>query len=116
MAVQQDFILAKYEDGTLTISMIPPTPIGGMSIEFVAQKHFGGETKLIQKYIASGLNGQSGITVTNSGMGVFNVQIDSVDSSGLNFGNIAYAANRTNSGMFAALTEGYIILTPNTGQ
>ena len=67
----------------LTVTLTPPTNIGGWSIRWMAQRYFGGLSGLVTKYTASGFDGQSGITITNSGQGVFNVQINSADSSGM---------------------------------
>ena len=57
-------------------------------------------------------DGVSGITVTNSGAGQFQVAIRSVNTSGLDLGNYAYTFIRTDSGFRTTLAEGYVILTP----
>jgi hypothetical protein len=104
--------LIKYEDGILTVSMSPPVAIGGWEIQFKTTKRFGGTTNLFTKSVASGFNGQSGITITNSGAGIFNIQVNSVDSSGLDFGNYAAVSERLNSGSRTTLTEGFLLLMP----
>ena len=114
MPVQADFSMSKLEDGVLQINMTPAVPIGGWSILFQVVKRFGGTSGLIVKSAASGFNGTSGITVTNSGNGVFNVNIWSADTSGLQFGNYVYNATRTNSGFNTVLSEGVFLLSPNT--
>ena len=107
-----DFALARYEDGVLTIPMVPPVAIGGWSIRYTEQKRFGGSTNLITKSVASGFNGASGITITNSGQGIFNIAINSVDSSGLEYGNDAFVVERMDSGHRTSLTEGYRLINP----
>ena len=112
MPVIADFNLVRYEDGTLTISLSPPTPIGGANIRFLVQHHFGGISGLIQKSVASGYNAVSGITVTNSGQGVFNVALRSVDTSGFEYGNYAYTTERLDSGSRTVISEGFMKLLP----
>lgn len=107
----QDFSFQKFGDGTLQISLTNPTPIGSWDIRFLVLKRFGSTSGLIQKYYSSGFTG-SGITLVNSGQGTLNVSLRSVDTSGLEFGNYAYVAERTNSGLFNAFAKGTIILLP----
>lgn len=113
MAQQVDFALAQYADGTLTVTLSPPVPVGGWEIEWVMQKHFGSESPLVRKSVASGFNGASGIRVTNSGQGEFKVTINSVDTSGLDPINYVHSARRLTSGSRVPLAEGYVILTPS---
>jgi hypothetical protein len=115
MPTNTDFQLAKSEDGTLTVYMAPPTAVGGWTVEFRVQKYFGDSSGLIRKYLASGLNGASGITVTNSGQGTFAIDLQSINTSGMSFGNYAYTVERTDSSQRTILSLGYMILTPNTG-
>lgn len=115
MAVLTDFSLARYEDGILTISMAPPVAIGAWDIRFRVQKRFGGTSGLITKSITSGFNGSSGITITNSGQGQFNVAINSRDTSGLEYGNYAFSTERFESGSRTILSEGYLQLMPGVG-
>lgn len=116
MPALQDFTIAKNEDGTLTISTAPPVAVGGWEVEFNLSKRFGSDTPYIRKSAASGYYaGQSGITVANPVQGVFNVRLNSVNTSGLEFGNYAYAFSRLNSGSRTVLSEGYMLLSPNMG-
>ncbi len=112
MPVLVDFSLSRPESATLTVSMTPAVPIGGWSIQFQALKRFGGISGLITKSVSSGFNGLSGITVTNSGQGVFNISLYSSDTSGLSYGNYAYSNMRLDSGFITVLTEGYLQLIP----
>lgn len=112
MAVLTDFAFIKFEDGVLTISMSPPVAIGGWEIQFKTTKRFGGVNNLITKSVSSGYNGQSGITVTNSGAGIFNVALGTQDTSGLEYGNYAAVTQRLNSGSMTTLTEGFLLLMP----
>jgi len=109
-----DFSLGRYEDGVLTVTLTPPTPIGGWTIRFMAQRHFGGLSGYAVKYTASGLDGMSGITITNSGLGIFNIQLNSSDMSGLPFGNYATGSERLDSGQRTDLTQGFWSLNPST--
>jgi hypothetical protein len=101
-----------YQDGILTINMIPPTPIGGWSITWSLTKRFGSTDYIAQRFVSSGLNNVSGINITNSGEGIFNVQVKSVDTSGLEWGNYAIYVKRTDSGFVTPLQEGYMVLQP----
>jgi len=112
MPVIADIPFTKFEDGTLTISLEPSVAIGGWNIQFQVWKRFGGESGLITKSTASGYNNVSGIDITNSGLGIFDISIGSHDTSGLDFGNYASKAERLTSGNRTVLTEGYLILTP----
>ena len=115
MSVQVDFSLARYEDGVLTVSMEPPVPIGGWTIQFAVVKNFGGTNYLINKSVASGYNNASGINILNSGNGVFNVNINGVDTSGMNYGNYAHATTRLDSGAYTVLAEGNFTIGPSMG-
>ncbi len=115
MPTQSDFSLTPLEDGVFIINMAPGTPIGGWAMRFQAQKRFGGISGFMQKYTASGYNGQSGINITNSGQGQFNVQLNSVDTSGLNFGVYTYCCERLDVGSRTVLSEGFITLLPGGG-
>lgn len=115
MPIQADFVLAKFEDGVLTISMVPAVAIGAWDIRFQLNKNFGmGQgSGLINKSCCSGFNGVSGITVTNSGQGTFNVSIQGINTSGLDYGNYAYTVQRYNSGFSTVLSRGYLLLEPS---
>ena len=112
MPVYTEVTVTRYDDGVLTIGLAPPTAIGGWDISFEVEKRFGGTSGLIVKSIASGYNGQSGITITNSGAGIFTVSITSPNVSGLDYGAYAYQACRLDSGFITTLAEGYINLIP----
>ena len=108
---QQDFSLCKGEDGILVISMTPPVPIGGWPIEWSASVAFGG-TAFVTKSCASGYHGVSGITIQNSGAGIFQVRINSVDTSGVEFGAYAQKCLRTQSGFQTEIENGFWNITP----
>jgi hypothetical protein len=107
--MQMDFAYTIRNDGTLGITLAPPIPVGGQSFVFGVGVRLGGSMNLIQKSIASGFAG-SGITITNSGNGQFNVTIAAQDTSGWSPGNYAYQFQRTQSGQFSTAVEGYMIL------
>ena len=114
-----NFQWARWNDGVLTINMQPPVDVGGWGIQFSVFHRMGGgagdniNSGLIMKSIASGIaNGASGITVTNSGQGIFQVFIDSNDTSGFPYGNYAAVVSRVGSGVRCVLDEGYLNVTP----
>jgi hypothetical protein len=110
-----DFTLARYADGTLIISMAPPVAIGGWNLRLQVLNNFGGISGLIQKYSASGLNGMSGITITDSGNGVMQIQFNSQDTSGMDYGNYAMILEKLNSGSRTPIAEGFLTIGPTGG-
>lgn len=112
MPVLADFSFAKYQDGTLTISLSPPTAIGGWNIVYNQYKRFGSNTPIFTYSVASGFNGASGITVINSGQGIITMRIREENTSGLPYGNYAGMCERMDSGYRTTLSEGYMILVP----
>lgn len=106
--------LLAYSDGVLTIGLQPPTAIGGFSLEAKVTKRFRGESGLITKYCSSGnAAGASGITVVNSGQGIFNVSIRESNTSGIDPGTYALQVKRTDSGLATVLVQGWVVLLPN---
>jgi hypothetical protein len=108
-----DFTMPLGDDGILAIPLQAPIPIGGMPIQFEVEKYFGGTSGLIVKNVASGFNGASGITITNSGQGVMNIQIFGTDMSGLQYGAYPHTLINMTSGTRTTLAEGYLLLTPS---
>ena len=92
----------------------PPTDIGGWNIQFKVNRRFGDEfaSGFINKSVSSGLNNASGINVTSSGAGRFNISINGVDTSGMDTGAYSYQVVRIDSGARTVLSEGYINLLP----
>lgn len=109
MATLTDFSLFLIEDGTLSVSLVPPTPLGGFGIQFVMTKRLGGSTIILKSMNSGYSNGESGVSMVNSGTGVFNVSLYASECSGLDAGAYSYTVNRTTSGKATALTEGYRI-------
>jgi hypothetical protein len=112
MPIIANFTLARLEDGVLTIGLEPPAAIGGWNLQLTCMKRFGGQTPLFLKSCASGFNGVSGITVVNSGQGIFNIPINSVDTSGSEYGNYATFIERLDSGFRTVIDEGYLTVNP----
>jgi len=105
------------EDLTVAVAMQPPTDISTWSFQFQVLARLGGSSGLITKSFASGyMGGQSGITVVNSGQGVFNIGINSPETSGWDSKNYAYQGRRMNSGSQNVISEGYLIVLPGIGQ
>lgn len=112
MPVLADFSLVKFEDGVLTVGLQPAVPIGGWDMRVTFTKRHGQVSGYFTKCVASGYSAASGVSIVNSGNGVFSVTLDSVDTSGLEYGNYAYTVERMDSGHRTVLTEGYLLLTP----
>lgn len=109
--IATDFSMGVGTDNIVTINMVPPVAIAGWSIKFWCCKRFGGKsTPLFEKWYASGYNGVSGITIVNSGEGIFNVRINAVDTSGFDAGNYANGCDRLSSGAVTQLSEGFLNL------
>lgn len=106
-----DYAIVKLEDGILNVSMAPPVAISGWTLQFQLSKRAGSTSGLI-KSCASGFNGVSGITVTDGSQGVFRMTLNSVDTSGVDFGNLFYNVTRLDSGSRTVLTEGYNLVNP----
>ena len=106
--IVQDFSLATMEDGILVISLAPATPVGGWEVRFWQAKRFGGipASGMIMKSCASGFY-SSGITLQNSGQGVFNVSLWASEMSGREQGNYAWRLERLTSGAITGLSEGF---------
>lgn len=108
MASEISFTFARYQDGVLSIDMQPPTSVSGWTTELYLTRRKGGTDKIFSKFCASGFAaGQSGITLANGQIGIFNVAINSVDTSGLDFGNYHATFERLDSGYRTILAEGY---------
>lgn len=113
MAIQMDYSLVRFEDGTIQVGMQPPVNISAWNLQFQLLRRFGGVSGLITKSAASGFGGgQSGITIMSSGQGTFSVQIRSQDTSGLDPGVYAYGIQRLDSGFQTTLVKGYFNLLP----
>ena len=112
MPIQVEATQVRMEDGLLVISLVPPIPIGGQSWQFEVLNRFGGVSGRIIKSMASGHYNVSGMNIVNSGQGVMNVAINSVDTSGLQWGNYAFTVTRLDSGNRQAATEGFLKIQP----
>lgn len=112
MANLMDWSWIKFDDGTISISMQPPVAIGGWSLQTVVSKRAGGDSNYIVKNAASGYYNVSGMNIVNSGQGVFSVSLQSVDTSGMDYGLFSYNVSRLNSGNRVTLVEGFLTLLP----
>ena len=110
-----DWSISRLEDAVLEINLTPPVAIGGWNIHTRIQKRFGDVASgILDKWMASGYYGTSGMNIVNSGQGIFNVAINSVETSGLDFGNYCYNVVRLDSGNRSVLVEGYMTLNTDT--
>jgi tRNA threonylcarbamoyladenosine modification (KEOPS) complex Pcc1 subunit len=111
MATYADIFVNKATDETITIGLNPATDISLYSLQFSVRSRFGGESGFIIKSVTSGYSASSGITITNSGQGVMNIQINATDTSGLQTGIYSYDLERINSGSRAVITQGFFQIT-----
>lgn len=112
MPILQNFAVTRGDTVDLVISLSPPTAIGGWDLLFAMGNRFGGAGNLFRCYLTAGqTNGTSGITIQNSGQGVFSVAFPTTATSGLNYGDYAYWAQKTAPNI-VTVTEGYVILAP----
>lgn len=113
----QTFNLPKLSDGVLTINMTPPFAVGGLAFRFTLAERFDASTSgiILTRSCDSGYGGgQSGVTVTDSGQGQFQVTTPTPEEmSGRNPGNYAYQFECLSSGQRGPLTQGYCVLGPN---
>lgn len=115
MPNQQDFGLCRFEDGILTISIIPAIPVGGLDVHLTVAKHFGSTSGVILKSMASGFYNVSGLTILNSGQGIIQANLNSPDTSGLPYGNYAFEVRCYTSGRNTDYTQGYFTVNPSMG-
>ena len=105
MPVYEDFSLS-YEDGVLTFSMAPPVAIGGMTFQFQMMKRAGG-TPIITANMAPGFQGASGITIVDSGNGIYSINQFQAQVSGRDPGAYFFLVQRLDSGFITTFAEGY---------
>lgn len=115
MPLFSDFNIAEYSDGTITIPMSPPVNVGGMSVLFTVARRFLSDAPIALRSAATGFGGgQSGVTVLNSGEGVFKVTLPTPEEmSGRDPGNYACQLECIDSGRRGPLWQGYMVVGPN---
>lgn len=114
MPTPANFTISRRQDMVLTVPLAPPVIIGGWDVRFQVNHNFPLApvlSGLIVKSMASGFYNVSGMNIVNSGEGIFRININSPDTSGLEMGNYAYTISRTNSGSVTSLTEGYMTVS-----
>lgn len=104
--------LSPGQDANLVIPLTPPAPVGGEPYVFIMTKRFGGGSGLITASVNSGYIGVSGMTIINSGQGIFQISFPGLNTSGLDYGNYAGALYRTKSGYFTPVSDYFITLAP----
>lgn len=112
MPIQVQAPLVRMEDGLLVVQLTPAVAIGGQSWQFECMNRFGGVSGRIIKNMSSGFIAVSGMNIVSSGLGTMNITINSRDTSGLPYGNYAFAVTRLDSGNRTAATEGFLLLLP----
>lgn len=111
--IYTDYIMAIEEDSTLYFS--GNTSVGDVSYRFQAMRRFNGVSGLIALYVSPNNNGTSGITITNSGLGLMSFFIPALFTSGWDPGAYAYDLQETSVGSHETLQEGYLLVEPDTG-
>lgn len=105
---QLNFQFSRGQDALLQISLASPTSVSGWAGEFFLTRNKGGD-RIFTKCFASGfVSNQSGITLLDGSIGRFNISLNAVDSSGLDFGNYNGEFWRRDSGFETKLSEGFI--------
>ena len=112
MPIYANIPFSQYADGLINVDLKPNAAIGGLDMRFTVWRHFGGSSGLIQKSMASGYYGVSGMNIVNSGEGQFQIQLNSIDTSGLPYGNYAAAVENWSSGFRTTVSEGFLTLYP----
>lgn len=113
MPVITEYGLCRLEDGTLVVNLTPPGRIDNMTIRYLETKRFGQQTSgYVEKWYASGYNTVSGISIINSGEGVMRITMDSVETSGREYGNYSFRVERMDSGYRTVIAEGYRMVNP----
>jgi len=117
MPNQIDFNLPRDADAVLTLQISPPTNTSGWYTQFQMTKRFGSTSGLIIKSCASGFNGLnvSGMSLTDGQKGIFQIAVNSIDTSGLQFGAYAHVTQRLDSGSRTTLVEGFMNIVPGGG-
>lgn len=110
MPVLIDFTLARSAKGTITMSVDPPTAIGGWTLQFQMTKRPGSTSGLVTKSMASGYYNVSGMNITNSGQGVMSINFFPGEVSGMDLGIYAYQIQRLDSGFQTNLTAGWRLM------
>ncbi len=98
------------DDGLITLGLTPETPVGGWSVEFDLMRRFGADPFIVRTCASGFGNGVSGVSVYDSGRGIFQIPLNSQDTSGLDPLNIAFKMVRTDSGERTTVSEGFVNL------
>ncbi len=113
MSVQVDFPLPEAQDGTLQIALAPATSILGWNIRCDFLYRAGSTNPFYSAYLSPGFtNGQSGATLVNGALGIFNVALYQSQVSGFSqdTGVLAYSTYRIDSGNATPINTGFRLL------
>lgn len=110
MPIESDFLLQRDENGNIIITLDTPAPIGGEYLRFQMSKRFGSASGIYSAYSNSGMDGVSGLTITNSGQGKVQIAFEPSHVSGLNAGNYACKLQRLSSGRWTKIWEGFRVM------
>lgn len=113
MTVETNFNLPRWANGTLQVTLAPPAPVSGQNIQFDLMYRLNSPQPIVSKYLASGYsNGQSGVTLIDGAVGVFQIALNPLEMSGLDDGNYAYLVARRDSGNVSPITAGWRLCNP----
>jgi hypothetical protein len=112
-----DFNVAEYADGLLKLTMTPSVNVGSKGVAFNLYERVGSPTPILTRSSSSGYGGgESGITVLDSGGGVFGIRAPTPEEmSGRDAGNFAYEFLFTDSGNRGPAAQGYCITAGPAG-
>lgn len=122
MAIQADYQINRSDDTIVNVSLAPPVPISGWTIQFQVILREGGVSPLLTEYIASGFtNGQSGGYLVNGAIGTFYFNIPGNITGGVasgisgisnpwNFDTYNHSIYRLDSGFHSCLVIGNLLV------
>ena len=110
MPVSTNIQVYPNSDFTIQTQVVPIVPIGSWNIQFQVMKRFFGVSGLITLSTASGYsNYNSGMSIINSGTGIFAAKVSGGALSGWNGGAYSFSFSRQGSGVASLISEGYLV-------
>lgn len=98
--------LHKGEDAVITVTMTPVTNITGWALAFNIRRSPDDPTALVTKTTLSGMS------ITNPSNGVFTITLDRADTRDLDYRELFFDIQRTDTGFRTVLTYGSCTLLP----
>lgn len=114
MANTLNYILPEQQNAGIQIGLEPPTSISGWSISVDLMYRMASPQPIVTLYLASGYShGESGITLVDGSVGIFNAAYGPTQVSGLSLQTnvLAYKSYRTDTGVKTPLNGGFRLLS-----